>query len=424
MIRVRFAAAGPLHLASARVALVAWLFARRHGGQFVLRIDDAAAPVDPAPILADLGWLGLGWDEVHHQSARLARYEAAVAALEASGRIYPCFESPHELEAKRDQRVRRGKPPVYDRAMLRMTADQRSRAEAGGKVPYWRFRLSDTPRAWDDATLRRQEVKLPALSDPIVKREDGAILPLLSAVVDDAELGITHLIRGAEQQDGTAMQLDIAAALGLAPPAVIAHLPAMGEPGARRPEGLALRQVRADGMEPSAVVAFLATLGTGRAALPASLAELAAECDLRRFGRAAFSPIALLAANRATLAQTSFADIAARLPEGATESFWQAVRGHIDLLPEARGWWDVVAGEIVPPVIEGASGLLSAALACLPEEPWAPTVWADWTAGLPAHAEPTLRLALTGEEEGPEMAALLPLIGRTRAARRLAIAAC
>jgi glutamyl-tRNA synthetase len=423
VIRVRFAAAGPLHLASARVALVAWLFARRHKGQFILRIDDAATPVDAAPILAELRWLGLDWDELHHQSERVGEHVAAAEKLKAAGRLYPCFESAHELEAKRDQRVRRGKPAVYDRAMLRMTADQRARAEAGGKHPYWRFRLSDAPIGWDDATLRKQEVKLPALSDPVLQREDGTILPLLSATVDDAGLGITHLIRGAEQEDGTAMQLDIAVVLGLAPPAVIAHLPAMGEAGARRPEGLALRQLRADGMEPGAIAAFLATIGTGRPAAPATLAELAAECDLRRFGRAAFTPAALLAANRATLAETPFAAVAARLPGGATESFWLAVRGHLDLLPEARGWWDVVAGEIVPPVIEGAAAVLTTALATLPEEPWTASVWADWTAGLD-DAEPVLRLALTGEEEGPDMAALLPLIGRARAARRLAVAAC
>lgn len=433
MIRVRFATAGALHIGSARLALITWLFARRHKGAFVLRIDDAGAPLDAEPIAQELRWLSLDPAEVHRQSDHTARYAEAAERLKAAGRLYPCFESVHELEAKRDQRVRRGKPPVYDRAMLRMTADQRARAEAGGKVPYWRFRLSDSAIAWDDLTLRRQEVKLPALSDPILLREDGTPSALLTSAVDDLAMGITHLIRGAEQAEGTAMQLDIAAALGARPSMLIAHLPALSEGGrgGKRPEGLSLRQLRTDGVEPAAIATLLATLGTPHPAVPTTLDALAAECDLRRFGAAPFAVGELLEVNRLTLAGMQFAEVAARLPEGATERFWMAVRGHIDLLPEARGWWDVVAGEIVPPVMEGEGAFLAEALALLPQEPWSETIWDVWTRAVQAATgrdaaglAETLNLALTGEEDGPAMADLLPLIGRARAARRLEVAAC
>jgi glutamyl-tRNA synthetase len=225
------------------------------------------------------------------------------------------------------------------------------------------------------------------------------------------------------------VQVDILAALGAKTPA-LAHLPALQEGTgrrARRPEGLALRQLRADGMEPAALAAYLATLGTG---LPATQASLA-DCDLGRFTAARFDIAALLAANRALLAATEHEAVAARLPPGATESFWLCVRKHIDLLPEARGWWDVVAGEIVPPEIDGESALLRLAIAALPPEPWSEQVWPEWRDGVAASAgrpapevAQILRLALTGEEHGPDMASLLPLIGRARAASRLEIAAC
>jgi glutamyl-tRNA synthetase len=430
--RVRFAGAnsGPLHLGAARLALAGWLLARRHGGVFVLRIDDLDAPPgaaeNEAALLHDLRWLGLDWDESHRQSERAERHQAAIALLQASGRLYPCFESEAELNAKREMRLRRNRPATYDRAMLKLTAAQRASAEAGGKLPYWRFRLSDRVVTWQDLVLGRREVKLPAQSDPVLVRADGVPMAALASAVDDLELGITQVLRSEDLLGATGVQIDLITALGGDPASVaFAHLPALeGGRGGRLPT---LRGLRHDGIEPAALTACL---GRSRAREPMPPRDLATRFDLRRAARAAFDMRDVLALNRRALQDLPFAAVADRLPPVATEAFWLAIRGSIDLLSEARGYWDVVAGTIVPPVIEGEGPFLRTALKTLPGEPWSGSVWATWMAALEhetgrigeALLQP-LRLALTGEDHGPDLGALLPLIGRSRAAQRLAVAA-
>jgi glutamyl-tRNA synthetase len=141
-VRVRFAPSPTerLHVGNVYIALANWLFARAQGGRFLLRLDDTDAerstPEFAAAIETDLRWLGLDWDEFARQSERGARYAAAAARLRKGGRLYACYETPDELEAKRKDRLRRGLPPVYDRAGLALTADDRARleAEAGGRT--------------------------------------------------------------------------------------------------------------------------------------------------------------------------------------------------------------------------------------------------------------------------------------------------
>jgi glutamyl-tRNA synthetase len=356
-------------------------------------------------------------------------YEQAAARLREEKLLYPCFESVQELEAKRDQRVKRGKPAVYDRAMLKMTEDQRARAEAGGKVPYWRFLLAEVGVRWEDVCLGSTSEKMTAISDPVLVSRDGTPSAALASAVDDMQDGITHLIRGAEQVAGTAVQLDILRALGGDPGRLtIAHIPPLAEgmgKRAKRPEGLSIKQLRADGMEPAAIRQFLGTLGRG------PVADWVAEMDLAAFAPARFEIGLLLAANRAVLAGQEFETVSGRLPAGATLAFWAAVRGHLDLLPEARGWWDVVAGEIVPPEMGEEAEMLRSAASLLPGEPWHASVWPEWrdavaqASGRRApEVAPLLRLALTGEDFGPDLAALLPLMGRERARRRLELASC
>ena len=441
--RVRFAPSptGYLHVGNARLALVNWLYARKHGGRFLLRLDDTDAARSTEAyaeaIGHDLRWLGLEWDETFRQSARLDRYAEAAERLKQSGRLYPCFESEEELRFKRDQRLKRGQAPVYDRAMLKLTAEQRAAAEAGGKRPYWRFRLSDGAIGWDDLVLGRRQVKLPSISDPVLIRADGTPLYTFCSVVDDLDSGVTHVIRGEDHVTNTGVQLDLLAALGGDAAALrFAHLPLLldekGEKLSKRLDGLSLRRLRSDGMEPAAITAYLARLGSSRDPVPARLEELVADFDFAHFSAASarFDIAQLQALNRRVLQGLDFAAVADRLPPGATEAFWLAVRGNLDLLTEARGWWDVVAGTIVPPVIEGEGDFLRLALDLLPEEPWDAQVWSAWTGALKIRSGRggkalflPLRLALTGEDHGPDMKSLLPLIGRTRAATRLRVAA-
>ena len=443
MIRVRFASipSGHLTLAAARVALANQMHAIRRGGQFLLRFDDAdqehCRPEYVEAIRHDLAWLGCDTGSVLHQSERRGLYADAMEQLKQSGRLYPCFESEEELRAKRDHRLKRGQPAVYDRAMLSLTDAQRQAAEAGGKRPYWRFRLSDRTVEWHDLVLGACSVKLPSVSDPVVARADGTPLPILTSIVDDLALEISDVILGEDHVTTTAIQLDLREALHDAKAGVrFAHLPALadaeGVRPARRAASRTIRSLRNDGMEAMALAAAL--LQKRAEDLPESWTrdDLARAFDLRLVPREPmrFDGNRLLQLNRLVLANLPFAAVVDRLPRGATEAFWLAVRGKLDLLNEARGWWDVVAGTIVPPVIEDGRDIIGKAVELLPSEPWNDRVCTEWLGALSEATQlehgrllQPLRLALTGEDGGPELGELLPLMGRARAVNRLQIAA-
>lgn len=386
MIRVRFIApaSGSLLVTGARVALANAAFARSQHGHFILRST-----------ANELDWLGVKWDAVGEPGD----YVSAIEHLKKIGCLYPCFESETELRAKQEYRVRRGRSSVYDRAMLKLTAEQRAAAEAGGKRPYWRFRLSNRVVTWTDAISGPRESKLTAVSDPILVTADGTPAAALTAVVDDIADRITHVIRAGDGDALTGIHIDLLSALGVRPGIVtFAHLPALGQTGR-----LAIRGLRNDGVEAAALVTWLGC---------------DARFSLRGLARVP-DPAALPMLNRDVLARRDFVTVADRLPRGATEPFWLAIRGHIDLLTEARHWWDVVSGTIFPAIPDGAASLIAAARAALPPEPWDISTWAAWLAAIPAGSEAQLRLILTGEERGPELSALLPLIGRSRVMERL-----
>lgn len=442
-MKLRFAPSptGYLHVGNARLAVANALFARRHGGKFLLRIDDtdrerSRAEYESA-IETDLRWLGLDWDEKIHQSERMEHYEAAIEVLKASGRLYPCFESELELTAKREMRLRAGKAPVYDRAMLKMTAEQRERAEANGKVPYWRFKLSDTTRRWHDLVMGECTVKLPSISDPVLLRADGTILYTLASVVDDIALGVTHIVRGEDHVTNTGVQLDIIEALGVLPSRFkFAHLPLLlddeGRKLSKRLDALALRALRSDGVEADAVVSYLARIGSSDDPVPMTVQQAAETFDLTRMSRSAarFDMRQLLGLNRRMLHERSFDEMRDRLPAHATEDFWNVIRGNIDLTCEIAHWWHVVAGDIVPPELPDDMVFLEQAVTVLPPGPWEAETWKAWTGALrelsgrsgKAMFRP-LRLALTGEEAGPELHALCRLMGHDRVKRRLEEAA-
>ena len=438
-MRVRFAPSptGFLHVGNARIALANTLFARRHGAVFLLRIDDTdierSRPEYEAAIEQDLRWLGVAWSETFKQTTRISAYDAAADRLRASGRLYPCFESEEELRFKREQRMKRGLAPVYDRAMLKMTPEQRAQAEANGKSPYWRFKLSDSTIEWTDLVLGRRQVKLQSVSDPVLVRADGSYLYTFTSVVDDIAHAVSHVIRGEDHVTNTGVQLDVISALGANPTRfTFGHLPLLidsdGGKLSKRLEGLSLRALRQDGVEPEAITAYLARLGTSDSPEIAALDDLAQGFDLSRVSRspARFDVRQLLALNRRVLHAASFDQVRARLPDAATPAFWDVVRGNLDLLSEARRWWTVVSGELVPPVLDGQGEFFRDALAHLPQEPWDGTTWHDWTETLKTLTGRKgralfmpLRMALTGEDHGPELANLLPLMGRERVAMRL-----
>lgn len=429
---VRFAPSptGLLHVGNIRAALFNWLFVKRHGGTFILRLDDTdrvrSKPEFEAAIERDLEWLGLIWARKEKQSDRLTHYDAARDRLIASGRLYPCYETPQELEFRRKRLLAQGRPPVYDRAALKLSDAERARLEGEGRRPHWRFKLTSEEVRWDDLVRGAQHIDEASQSDPVLVRADGTYLYSFTSVVDDIAFGITHVIRGEDHVTNSGAQIQMFQALDAAVP-VFAHLPllvdATGGGLSKRTRAAAVADLRERGMEAIAVCALLARLGTADPVEPvASLDALVTTIDFARVGRAAarFSEEELAQLNARTLHILPYETVRARLAEDPGEAFWLAVRGNLATLADAKGWVDVVRGP-VEPVIEDAAFLAEAAEE-LPLEPWDETTWKAFTSTLGRKGRALfhpLRLALTARETGPEMARLLPLIGRAKAEARL-----
>ncbi|MEX0840335.1 MAG: glutamate--tRNA ligase [Parvibaculum sp.] len=440
-ITVRFAPSptGRLHVGNACAALFNWLFAKKSGGRFMLRLDDTdderSTAAFAAAIEEDLRWLGLRPDIFARQSDRLAAYEAAAGKLKAQGRLYPAYETAAELDRKRKRQMARGLPPVYDRAALALTDEDRAKLEAEGRKPHWRFRLDQVHTAFDDLVRGHVEVDGASLSDPVLIREDGRFLYTLPSVVDDIDFRITHVIRGSDHITNTGVQVQLIRALGAEPPAY-AHYALLngpdGKPLSKREdaERFSLVALRDAGYEPLALDALLARLGmpdTADACMP--LEALAEAFDIARLGRAdiRFDPADLARVNAACLHLMLYADAKPRLAAlgcDLGEDFWNAVRPNLALFAEAADWARIVEGPVTP-VIEDKA-FAEAAAAALPPEPWDEATWGLWTGAVKQATGAKgkalfmpLRLALTGLPHGPELKNLLPLIGRKRAGARL-----
>lgn len=429
---------GYLHIGNARSILFNWLFARRHGGRFLLRYDDTdlarSKPEFAEAIAEDLAWLGVVPDASIKQSERLALYDAAATTLRATGRLYPCYESADELDRRRKRQLARGLPPVYDRAALKLTAEERAALEAQGRQPHWRFRLDWEDVSWTDLVRGPSHVDCASLSDPVLVREDGTYPYTLPSVVDDLDIGISHVIRGEDHVTNTAVQIQIMLALGGAVPVFGHHnllTTASGEGLSKRLGHLSLRGLRESGIEALAVAALAVLTGSSDAVRPvASLDELAGLVDLAHVSRAPakFDEHELEALSARTLHHFEFAAVAERLRAlgiPANEPFWLAIRGNLARLAGARDWWKVVEGPIEPLITDQA--FAATAVALLPPEPFDQTSWKSWTQAVAAATGAKgkalfmpLRQALTGLDHGPELAALLPLIGREKALKRLA----
>ncbi len=441
-VAVRFAPSptGLLHVGNVRLALVNWLYARKAGGSFLLRLDDTdeerSKPEYAEGIERDLTWLGLTWDRFARESDRYGRYDEVAAALKASGRLYPCYETPEELNLKRASLVSQGRPPIYDRAALRLTDADRARLEGEGRKPHWRFKLEHTPVEWTDLVRGPVHFEGSALSDPVLIREDGRPLYTLTSVVDDGDLAITHVIRGEDHVANTAVQIQIFQAIGAAVPA-FAHLPlltdATGQGLSKRLGSLSVASLREEeGIEPMALASLLAKLGTSDPIEPRlTLDELVAEFDIAKVSRATpkFDPEELARLNARILHLLPFDRVRDELAglglTDADTAFWEAVRPNLDRLSDARDWWAVTHAPVTP-VVEDA-GFLAEAAALLPAEPWDLTTWGAWTNAVKGRTGRKgkdlflpLRRALTGRDHGPELKNLLPLIGRDRAQKRLA----
>ncbi|MFV0625232.1 glutamate--tRNA ligase [Sphingomonas sp. ac-8] len=428
---------GRLHLGNLRAALINWLHARANGGRLLLRIDDTDAARSEerfvAAIRDDLAWLGIDTAEEVRQSARFDRYEACFAQLVAAGRVYPAYETPEELDLRRKVLLGRGLPPVYDRAALRLSEADRAGLEAEGRRPHWRFRLDhDAPIGWHDLVRGEQRFDAARLSDPVVRRADGSWLYLLPSVIDDIDLGVTTVIRGEDHVSNTATQIQMFGSLGAALPE-FAHVALLtGAEGklSKRLGATGVDEFRALGIEPEAVVAMLARLGTSDPVEPIlDRAPLIEGFDFARFGRAParFDEADLQALNARIVHQLDWNHVADRLPEGMDRTGWDAIRANLSTVAEAADWWRVVTGPVPAPALADEDrGFVRQAASVAESLDWDAGVWGTLTAALKQASGRKgrslflpLRLALTGRDHGPDMAALLPLIGREPALERL-----
>jgi glutamyl-tRNA synthetase len=442
---VRFAPSptGFLHIGNARPALLNWLFALKAGGRFILRLDDTdrerSKEEYAQAIQRDLNWLGILPHQFERQSLRTDSYDAVVARLKAAGRLYACYETAGELDRKRKRQAARGLPPVYDRAALKLTEDDRAKLEAEGRRAHWRFKLDETVGhvTWDDLVRGPQTVDIGSLSDPVLIREDGTYLYTLPSVVDDADMGVTHIIRGDDHVTNTGVQLQLFEALG-APLPIFGHhntlTTASGEGLSKRTGALSLGSLREAGYEPMAVNSLAVLIGTSVSVEPVvDLPTLAGLVDLSMVSKAPakFDPADLDGLNAKLLHAKPYADVADRLKtlgiEGG-EAFWSAVRGNLVLLKDAVAWWAIVTGPIPPhvPADEDERAFLASARDLLPVDPFDGQSWKVWTDAVKAATGRKgralfmpLRQVLTGLDHGPELAALLPLIGREQALARL-----
>ncbi|MEE9909434.1 glutamate--tRNA ligase [Brucella intermedia] len=453
-VTVRFAPSptGYIHIGNTRTALSNWLFAQKNGGKFILRYDDTDVERSrdeyAQAIAVDLDWLGVKPDRVEYQSKRFDVYGRTVEKLKQSGLLYACYETADELERRRKLRLARRLPPVYGREGLKLTDEEKAAFQAEGRKPHWRFLLPNfdadpfntkrTEVHWDDLVRGPQTVDLASMSDPVLVREDGTYLYTLPSVVDDIDLGITHIIRGDDHVTNTGVQIAIFEALGAKAPVFGHHnllTTISGEGLSKRTGALSVGSLREAGFEPMAVASLAVLIGTSESVSASpNMESLAERFDLASISKssAKFDPAELDTLNRALLHEMPFSEAKLRLAASGisgdkAEPFWLAVRGNLDRFKDVAHWWAIVDGELpeTPDFSEEDRAFLGEAFTLLPPAPWDHQTWKIWADSVKAatgrkgkNLFMPLRLALTGQAHGPELADLLVLLGPERTLSR------
>ncbi|MEM8636088.1 MAG: glutamate--tRNA ligase [Pseudomonadota bacterium] len=442
-VTVRFAPSptGKLHVGNVRTALINWLFAHERNGRFILRVDDTdlerSTKENEAGLKEDLKWLGLKWADTFNQSDRFDKYDAAADKLRELGLLYACYETAEELERKRKIALSRGRPPVYDRAALDLTEEDKAKLEAEGRNPHWRFKLSGDRVEWTDLVRGPQSIDTSSLSDPILIRGDGSYLYTLPSVVDDIEYGISHVVRGEDHVTNSGAQIEIFRALGGTSPEM-AHTPLLvgsdGSALSKRLGSLSMDQLRANGTDPMAICSLLAKIGTSdNVESRPSLALLAQEFSFDKIGRAParFDESELDGLNAQILRDKPFDAVKEGLagidPRAAEDPrFWETVKANCDRLSDVSDWVAVVYGDVVPVIDSDDTEYIGEARSLMPETDFGEGAWKEWTAALKDKTGRKgkglfmpLRKAITGLSYGPDMSVLLQLIGRERVKARL-----
>ena len=438
MTTTRFAPSptGYIHVGNLRTALMNYLIARKAGGTFILRIDDT----DPVrskeeyvdQIQRDLEWLGIEWDRIERQSERLDRYAEAADKLREMGRFYECFETPTELDLKRKKQLNMGKPPVYDRAALDLSEEEKNklREERGG---YWRFKLDHERIEWHDGILGHISIDAASVSDPVLIRADGQVLYTIASVVDDTEMGVTHVVRGSDHVTNTGTQIQIIRALGGNVPEFAHHSLLTGPQGealSKRLGTLAIKDLREQGVEPLALLSLMARLGSSDPVeLRSSMQELIDGFDISRFGAAPtkFDEKDLFPLTAHHLQSLPYEAVAGDIaeigvPAELAERFWAVTRENITTRADLKPWWELFRDGAEPVIEDEDREFVAQAMAMLPEGPFDTDTWGNWTAEVKAATGRKgkglfmpLRKALTGKSHGPDMSDVMPLLQVVRA---------
>lgn len=432
MTTTRFAPSptGYIHVGNLRTALMNYLIAKKAGGTFILRIDDT----DPErskqeyvdAIQQDLEWLGLTWDRMEFQSKRLDRYHAAADQLRDMGRFYECFETPTELDLKRKKQLNMGKPPVYDRSALAVSDEAKAEMRAERGDGHWRFKLDQERINWVDGVLGDISIDAASVSDPVLIRGDGQFLYTLASVVDDVEMGVTHVVRGSDHVTNTATQIQMIQALGGTVPKFAHHSLLTGPQGeslSKRLGTLSLRDLREAGVEPLALLSHMARLGANQPIeLRDSLDEIAEGFDVDQFGTAPtkFDAQDLYPLTARYLGAQPLAAVADEVSSAGVadaDAFWAVIRENITTRKDIAAWADLFANGAEPVIDDEDQAFVAEAMALLPEGPFDGDSWGNWTKAV---KEATgrkgrglfmpLRKALTGMSHGPDMSAVLPML--------------
>jgi glutamyl-tRNA synthetase len=443
---VRFAPSptGYLHVGNIRLALINWLYARANNGEFILRFDDTDSNRSKSEyidaIRNDLNFLNLNWDSEAKQSDNMDKYSVVTDDLKNKGLLYPCYETPEELDFKRKRLRSQNQPPIYDRSSLRLTNEQKSSYEQDGRRPHWRFKLKRTEIVWSDLVRGKVVYNTINQSDPVVIRGDGTYLYLLPSVVDDINHNISHIIRGEDHVTNSAVQLEMMDAIKPGKHINFAHIPLLlgseGEALSKRLGSLRILDLRESDIEALSICSLLARLGSSDSVEACNNMEsIISNFNIKSFSRATpkFSFQELLNINVKVLQKTSFSQISERFKkQGVSDSelhnkgelFWNSIKANINKFNEALTWWDVCFKPLL--TLKLSSELLTHAIDSLPQEPWSDETWQVWTTSIKEKSGLKgkklflpLRQALTGLDSGPELKYLLPLIGRERTLKRI-----
>ena len=430
---------GLLHVGNLRTALITWLATKSKIGKFILRIDDTDRERSKKEyidaIKEDLSWLGIDWELCFCQSDRLEKYEEAKQKLIKSGRLYPCYETEEELAVKKKSLLSRNLPPIYDRASLNLSTSDKQELEKQGIKPYWRFLLTDEDIVWDDKVRGHLKFSAKSLSDPVLIRTDGTLTYSLASVVDDIEYGITDIVRGEDHISNSAIHIQLFKALGGQPPkfAHLSLLTTKEKKLSKRIGGFSIEELKEKGILPLSLAIFLSKMGTSDIIdTKKRIPDLIKEFEFSKLSKSTvqydYRELAIF--NTKIIHSLTYNEIKDKLQElgmkNIDEKFWLSVRNNIEQLEDVKEWWRICKEDIKTKILD--KELTKLASEQLPEGEPNFTTWDTWMNNIKNYTDKRgrklflpIRVALTGEEQGPELRNLLPLMSRNMILKRLGI---